>query len=303
MRRVPTTGIAVLGVAIVLASVARAKAVAVMVNRPAALQAIQADVIITGKVSEIEKELAKATQFPGAKDQIAYQVAVINIKESIRGANGLTTVRIGYLPGNNSNPMGGPGGGPLRPNIRRVPQVALTLGQEGCFFLVKHHEADFYVLLPGGVPLEKKAADFDKQLQVVKNVVKIDEDPMSALKTASGTDRPFTACVIVQKYRSYPLFNNGKQPTQENIPADQSKLIMQIMADMEWGKFEQKDGIGVNLQNMFGMLGVQPGQHGFNPPKFQPNQQDYGKIYGEYVKKWVKDNAETYRIQRWVANR
>jgi hypothetical protein len=286
----------------VLASTASAKALAIAVpNRPAQQQAITADVIVVGKVIEIEKEMTQASQFPGQPNKVDYHVAVLKISENLHGAKGLTNVRVGFLPAPKVAPDAAPGpiGGPIRRPIRRpFPTVSLTEGQEGCFCLNKHHDGDFYVISPQGQPLDKKAADFDKQLDQVKKVVKTLDDPLNSLKAKDLADRQLAAHVLIQKYRMYPPNAGNKQPTQQDIPAEESKLILQTMAAMDWNKFDPQGGPSV--QNMFGMLGVQQGQHDFNPPKFQPGQQDYAKVYGDYVMKWIKDNAEKYHIQKWV---
>lgn len=301
MNRVTYLGVAALAGLTVLGNVAEAKALAIAVPQSnPTQQAVQAEVVVVGKVTEIEKEMSKATQFPGAPDKVDYHVAVLKINESLAGAKGLTNIRIGFLPAPPIGPgVGGPVGGPIRrPPIRRFPNVALTEGQEGCFFLFKHHDGDFYVMQNFSLPLDKKAADFDKQITNVKKVLKTIEDPMAGLKAKDAADRQLAAHVLVQKYRMYPPNAGPKQPKQEDIPAEESKLILQTMAEMDWNKFDPQGGASV--QNMFGLLGVQQGQHGFNPPKFQPGQNDYAKVYAEYVMKWIKDNSDKYHVQKWV---
>jgi hypothetical protein len=304
MRRLSSIAAIVVPTIFVLSFSARANAVAIMIqNRPAAQQAIQADVIVVGKVTEVEKEMSKATPFAASKDQVDYRVGVVKISESILGAKGLTTVRVGWQPAA-ANPIGGPIGRPIGGPIRRPIRqpITLTVGQEGCFLLNKHHDGDFYVLSQWGQPVDKKAADFGKQVEAVKKIVKILNDPTAALKTKDLADRQFAAGVLIQKYRSYPQ-NVVGQPKLEDVSEEQSKLMMQTIAEMDWSKNEQKHGIFIGAQNMFGMLAIQPGQDGFNPPMFQQNQQDFAKVYGDYVMKWVKDNAEKYRIKRYVAGK
>jgi hypothetical protein len=308
MRR--TRCLAILTLAGIAPLVASAKANAVAIMLPQSnptQQAIQADVIVVGKVTEIEKEMSQASPFQGAQNKVDYHVGVIKISDSILGAKGLTTIRVGYLPAPKIQlgPIGGPALAiqPIRRPPIRQQQVTLTEGQEGCFFLFKHHDGDFYTMQNFSLPLDKKVADFDKKLDGVKKVVKMIDDPMSGLKAKDAADRQEAAHILIQRYRSYPPNVGAKQPKQDDIAADQSKLILQIMSEMEWGKFEQKDGFSIGVQNMFGMLGIQQGQQGFNPPKFQPGQNDYGKVYGEYVMKWIKDNSDKYHIQKWVAVR
>ena len=304
MRRISQLGAVVLIVAASITSVVQAKAIAIFPNRSPAQQAMQAEVIVVGKVTEIEKELSLATPFANSKDKIGYRIGVVQIAESLQGAKGLTTIRVGWQPIPEGNPSGPGGGLRVRPLDRRPqlpPQVALIAGQEGCFFLTKHHDGDFYVMLQWSMPLDKKAADFGKSLESIKKIVKIYDDPKSGLTAKETADRQFAAALLVQKYRIPVSFDAKGQPKQADIEADQSKLIMQIVSEMEWNKFDQKDGVPISANNIFGMLGIQPGQHGFDPPKFQPNQADYAKVYGQYVMKWIKENGDKYRIQRYVA--
>lgn len=303
MSRIPCLAASALACTFLLAVAAPAKAlrIAVPVSNPTQ-QAITADVIVVGKVTEIEKDVVEAAQFPGQPQKAAFQVGVVKVNENILGAKGLTTLRVGFLPAPKVVPQ--PDGGPAlgRPIRRPFPgqQASLSEGQEGCFFLNKHHEGDFYVMQQFSLPLNKKAADFDKQLESVKKIVKTFEDPMAGLKAKDAADRQLAAHVLIQKYRLYPP-NATKQPKQEDIPADQSKLILQIMSEMEWNKFDPKTS--VSLPNMFNLLEIQQGQHGFNPPRPQPNQPVDANAYGTYVQKWLKENAEKYRIQKRVVSK
>jgi hypothetical protein len=272
------------------------------VNQTPAQQAAHADVIVIGKVLEIEKEMTQASAHPSVKDKVDFHVAAIRISESIAGAKGLTSIRVGWqpaAPANIPNPQGG--GIRIRPPIRQ--QVALTEGQEGCFFLTKHHDGDFYVLVPSGQPLDAKAADFAKQLETVKKVLKIFEEPVKSLQANTAGDRLFAAAVLLQKYRTPLQQADGKQAKMENVPAEESKLILKAISESEWGKFEQKEGIQVGAQQLFSMLGVGPDQNGFNPPQFMQGQQDFQAVYGKYVKKWLDENSDAYRVQRWVVEK
>jgi len=292
---------AVFAVASLLAAEASAKALRVAVeNVPASQQAMNSEVVIVGKVTEIEKEPTKATFSPGATDKVDYTVGVIKISDSIKGANGLTTIRVGFMqaavapvnqPNNKLRPM-------IAPAIARIPNATLTAEQEGCFFLTKHHDGDFYVMQQFGQPLDKKSPDFDKQIGTIKKTMKIYEDPKASLQAKDAADRQNAAIVLVQKYRTTPALKQATATTkiiQEPIDAEESKLILQSLSEMEWGKV---DANGMGIQNSFYMLGLQP-KDGWTQPKFVQGQ-DFNKIMGAAVKKWMTENAEKYRIQRYV---
>ena len=107
---------------------------------------LHADVIVVGKVTELEKETVKANPFPRATEKADFQIAVVQIGEGLRGAKGLTTIRVGFqLPMKIQAPPIDPNGRVFaRPSPAFIPP-SLTKDQEGCIFLTKHPEADFYV--------------------------------------------------------------------------------------------------------------------------------------------------------------
>jgi len=306
MRRVSAWAIAALVLALPLTTVSVAKALRVAVNEdmPAQQQAMTAEVVVVGKVIEIEKEMAKASPAPGVADKVEYKVAVVKIEDALLGAKGITTIRVGYqniaaaapeVPLQNGN-------GNLKPMFRNLrepliaPLVALNEGQEAAFFLKKHHDGDFYVMQQFARPLNKTTANYDKTMAQVKKTLKIYEDPKAALQSKETADRSLAACTLVQKYRSYPQMTapRGKVVT-EPIDAEESKLILAALSEMKWG---QPDANGMNLQAIFFQLGVQP-KDGWTQPKALKGQ-DYNKMLGDAVTKWLADNNEKYRINRNV---
>src|SRR5438477_12213591 len=60
------------------------------------MQALQADIVVIGKIAEIEKDTVEAAPSKGAnKDQrITYKIAVLKIEDSIIGGKGLTQFRV-----------------------------------------------------------------------------------------------------------------------------------------------------------------------------------------------------------------
>src|SRR5258708_37572603 len=97
MRRTSYAGFCTLAVAFVFSFAFQAKAVAVAIQiRTPTQQAMQAEIIVVGKVTAIEKDVSKATQFPGTKDTVDYRVGVVKIADNIQGAKGLTTIRVGW---------------------------------------------------------------------------------------------------------------------------------------------------------------------------------------------------------------
>src|SRR5262249_32960179 len=85
-------------------SVAR---VAMPAPQPAALRVAAADVAVVGKVIAVEEKPAMAAQFPG-QPKVEYRVVVVQIADGLAGTQGMTHVRVGFVPA----PMVKPGDQP-----------------------------------------------------------------------------------------------------------------------------------------------------------------------------------------------
>lgn len=252
---------------------------------------VASDCIVVGKVVAIEEKPVEVEVAAGAP-KVSYKVASIKIDDSITGAKGLTHVRVGFVPP--PEQPGNPGGGPpIR--IRRPGMILkLEVGQEGCFFLSKFAQSDFMVIPPLCQYIDKKAGDYDKQVALVRKAVKVLGDPMKALKAEKQDDRLQAAAIMLQKYNAYPANRTGKVLRQP-IGAEESKLILGALRDADWSK---TDDAAMNPLVLFQRLGLQP-KDGFQYPRVQPGQ-DFNKVMQDAAKKWLKENADTYRVQHWV---
>src|SRR6516162_5938223 len=175
-----------------------------------------ANVIVVGKVVDIEKKNVQAKPFPGVEEKSEYQVAVVEIKDAIQGAKGPTHVRIAFLPA-----AKGPVGGPIRPGIRRALALQLTKGLEACFFLTPHFEETFHLIPNLTPPIDSKAENFKKEVEEAKRIAKLLDDPKVSLKSKNAADRELTAALLVVRYRTSL---NG-ETKQEPINAEESKQI------------------------------------------------------------------------------
>jgi hypothetical protein len=244
-------------------------------------------VIVVGKVAEIEKKTVQAKAFPGAEEKSEYQIAVVEIKDSIQGARGLTHVRIAFLPAPK-----GPVGGPIRPGIRRAPALQLTKDMEACFFLTPHAEENFFVIPNLAPPIDGKADNFKKDVAEAKRLAKLLDDPKASLKSKNAADRELTAGLLLVRYRT-PLQNETKQ---EPIDAEESKQILEILAGADFEQATSPNGF--TAQQAFFRLGLTD-KDGWNPPQFKNFQKEFPPV----AKKWLKENAEKYRIQRFVVEK
>lgn len=267
--------------------------------------ALQADVIVTGKVVGIEKETVEVAAFRGARKddpKDTYKIAKVKISDALSGAKGLTEIKVGF------STTGGGGGGPFTrtTTLPFVPRAAITLteGQEGVFALVRHFEGDFYVLAGGynaGI-LEKKAATYDKDLAQIKKNLTIIKDPITALKSKEKEDR-FTALIVLgTRYRQW---GKGTPSTEEAIPAEEANLILDVMLEMPWAPKagEANPDFSRTLSNVFNTwLFNEQNRLKFQYPKAKPGdtQETISKMYEEAITKFIKDNREKLVLKRYV---
>jgi len=270
-----------------LATAAPAFALRVAAPPPTTARAVQADVIVTGKVSSIEPMDIQLAPFPGSPNKANFKVAVITVDEVIKGVAGQKTVRVAFQGAVNP---GNPGGG-----IRPLPgrggmQVHLQNGTDGLFYLAKTDEAGVYQVRMYYDIVNRSAPTFAKDVAEAKEVGQILANPMAALKDTMREKRVNAAILLVTKYRSVNVPGATKQ---EPIDAEESKLILSALALADWN---QPARFGTNHPMFaFNMLGVTE-KDGWRQPQVVQNPQDLPNA----MQAWLANNSGTYRIQRIV---
>jgi hypothetical protein len=277
------------------------------------VRAAQADVIVLGRIVEVEKDPVEAAPYKGApKDQRAsYKVAVLKIEEALVGGKGLTQFRVGFPADAAAAPPPIVGSTDAVPLPGRLPPgrpgapvvVALTADMEGCFFLSPHPDGDFYVAV-GGPPLLKKDKDYAKELDEVKKVVKAIEDPLAALKAKDQADRFRAAQLILQRYQT----PRGNTTTREPIPEEENKLIVALMSELPWMPDPPKPTApGETLppcrSNLWYL--INPAELGFKQPRPGPQKAgdppvDFNKLMDAETAKFLKENADKIKIRRYA---
>ncbi len=298
---------------------AGAEAKALMVAAPPKPGALagQSDIVVLGKVVEVEKDAVEATAYKGAPkgEKVTYKIAVVKIEEAIIGGKGLTQFRVGFPEGAavDGRPPTPPNPGVAGVAIRIRPgggrglaPVALTAGTEGVFFLSQHHDGDFYILAYNGMaaPLSKKDENFKKELEAVKKVAKTIDDPVSALKAKELDERYAAAMLILQRYNQSRTGGTAR----EAIPAEENKLLVALMMELPWqAKFDKprtgSDPVPPSRSQLWYM--INPNEQGFKQPVIKPAkpgepQPDYNKILEDATTAFLKDNAEKIKIKRFV---
>jgi hypothetical protein len=238
-----------------------------------------ADSVIVGTVGAAEAKTVEAIPFPGGKEKVGFTVFPVKVESSLTGLKDIKEIRVGYVAAM--------AGGPVRPR----PQVRLAPEQQGLFFLTKHAEESFYVPQMYFDFVDKKNPGYDKELALVQRCAKLLAGPTAGLKSKDPEDRLLTAGMLISRYRT----PKGPNPKTEAVDAEQSKLILQALADADWTKVNDPLLRG-GAQNYFLRLGLTVND-GWTPPK---TAQEFKELPSR-AKAWIKDNAGTYRMQRFVS--
>jgi hypothetical protein len=222
-------GSLLLGAALAVVGKADALAIA-MPQKPSPARAALTDAIVVGRVMGLEDMDVKVPVTKGSPQMNTYRIAVVTVTEIVRGKKEMKTIRVGFTPigGPPIGPNGGPVGGPIgRPGFG---VIQLQAGNEGLFFLQKHPAGDFFTIGNNFdfVPDQNKAA-FENDLKDAKRAARLLDDPMAGLKSKDAADRYFTAALLITQYRTPRVFPNK----QETISAEESKLILQALAEHE----------------------------------------------------------------------
>lgn len=280
-----------LALALIVPSAAFALVVA---PQPLANRMAQADTVVVGRVVGLEPQDVKAAPFAGSPQNVDYRIAIVQIKDALRGVkSGTKTIRVGFQPPPMPVNPGVGGGIRIRPPIRRF-NVQLQMGNEGLFLLTKHPVENFYTIPMYGFVSSQNNANFEKEVGSIKKLTTIMAEPQKALKSKDREERYLAAAMLVTKYRTNRPAPGG--PKQEPIDAAESKLILKVLADdANWDAPRRFDSPTPNPTQIFYQLGI-TAKDGWMQPRGARNQKDIT----DAMRTWLRENAERYRIQRFV---
>jgi len=285
MRRLLFSALFVPALAATLAMPAVARALVIALPPPGPQRVAIADCVVVGRVTALEDKDMEVT-IPGSNQKTKYRIAIVNVTEGIKGAKDMKTVRVGFIPLPPGQPQQ-PAIRPIRPGFQRVE---LKVGEESILFLSKHPTESIYLVPNYYDVVNRESPTFKKDHEEAQKSAKLLENPTAGLKSKDAKERLLTAALLITQYRS-PRAGAVKT---EPIDADQSKLILTVLADADWsqpaGRLDQ-----MSPMMLFNQLGVSA-KDGFRPPQKITSPQDYPNA----VRAWLKDNAGTFRIQRFV---
>jgi hypothetical protein len=260
----------------------------------------EADTIIVGKVTKVQNKLIKVLPTRRAPKKEAYQLVEVTVLEAIQGAKGLTSLQIGVRCAESKLPNGKP-----------FVYVTLVKGQEACFFLTRHQGGKFYELGLSNIIRKELNPSFDKDLALTKNCVQLLAAADKSLKSKLAENRILTAAMLIRQYRGPAPFlwdtkvAGKKTPKEEPISAEQSKLILHALMEADWSLAKEPSASPNHPATLFRRLGL-TAKDGWKLKQKRVNPLDGRAGYQTHLeltraaKKWLKANADTYRIKRIV---
>jgi hypothetical protein len=245
-----------------------------------------ADAVVVGKVTGIEDKTVSAEPSPGAT-KVEYEVAVVKVEDALLGGKGLTHIKVGMVKPPAGRPI-------IRPGGYAPPK--LNVDQEGVLFLSKHPTESFYILQGAQGFINKANNDnYEKELATVKQCAKLLADPKAGLNSKKAEERALTASMLVIRYNTPHPGETKREP----ISAEESKLILNGLADGDWTK--ANDVYDLSPQWGFNRLGVteKDGWTWRPTPGIPVGANDQA----DAAKAWLKSHADTYRVQRYVSDK
>jgi len=250
------------------------------------------DAAIVGTVTAIEEKTVSAPQYPGSKDKVEYYVATVKVDEAISGVKGVTHIKVAFLaPAKPVQPID-PKDRPIRP-IRPIQgqlPPTLTKGQEALLFLRQHHAENFYIMAQFDDLIDKKGDDFKTGLEEAKKATKVLDDPKKALKVENKAEKFQAVATMFARYRTAPITLDPNSLKQEEIDAEESKLLLAALAESDW---TPKPGFQMGFTSpimCFQALGLTD-KDGWS---FK------GGNFNDLAQKWLKDNTGKYRVKKYV---
>ena len=239
-----------------------------------------AETIVLGKVEQIEGQSVEMSESPDEKEKKEYFVAMVHIEAAVKGAEGLTDLKVAFpaLPANSKD----------LPNGGDDYRLQLEIDQEVCLFLKPHHSGKFLVGACYYPSFDKKDTNFEKNWKWTQQCANLLANPEKGLQAKESDERFITAAMLILQYRTSQFIPKA-DAKEEPIPAKQSRLILQALAEANWEKPMEDLGYEMRPESLFSRLNLTP-KDGWNQA-----------VTSDAAKKWLKENAERYRIKRFLA--
>jgi hypothetical protein len=286
---------------IVGTAVAPARAlVAVMpINGPQ--KVAQADTIVVGQVMAFEDQDVQVPAAANSPAKVTYRIALVRVADVLKGKEVKKVLRVGFQvtapgaqPPVNVKPVFQPAirPVPIRPGIGGNTLPKLEVGQNGLFFLSQHPTENFLILPMSVHFVNNQAGNYTNELTTTRATLKVMENPMASLQSKDAAERLTTVSILLQQYRNYQ-----GSPVQEQVSADESKLILKALLEANWTDNYTPTPAGQpNLHPwmLFNQLGLQA-KDGWQYPNVKTNRDRH-----DAAKAWLAKNVDTYRVKRFA---
>lgn len=272
MRRVSVC--AVLLLVVVPASAFGRKVIAPRPPQPV-LTTATSDAVLTGTITSVEDDTVKAKPHPDAVDPVEYKVLVVKVTDAVHGMKNVTHVRVG-VPANEFWQPGQP----------------LQKDGKFLFYLTQHSTTS--LMLPNPNPSQKPVNLADKHAdELVRRAKLVGDainDPMKALKADAKDDRVLAAVGLVMYYRRHA----GGNAETKLRPADESKRILEVLAEGDWTNGRTPDEGGVYAT----VLGMNLEDYGWKHLP-NPGANPAGEEQAAF-QKWLADKGKDARVKQFV---
>ncbi len=170
--------------------------------------------------------------------------------------------------------------------------MTLAVDQEACLFLTKHSDEPFFTIPAYYNIINKKDnPNFATEMATLKKSAKLLADPKAGFESKDAEDRFLTAALVLTRYQAVKPGTIG-QPKMEPISAEESKQILLAIAEANW----TSTAPGMFMMNPQAMFNRLPNKTGWTQPM------DF-KLFPEKAKEWLKANAGSYRVQKYVSEK
>jgi hypothetical protein len=251
------------------------------------------DLIVVGKVTEIEEKPARDDELPGQRKGWYTRVARVEVSEVLLGPNKVEPLRLAVNPMWMKPPASWSdleriyGKGKVPKEMPRVQPF--EKGRQGIFFLSRRSPGEVYVPTDHPIFTDKGDPVYEEELKRCKRLVRLLADPKASLRSKDSADRRATAAMLLWRYT---VDRYGTNKT-ELIDAEESKLILGVLAESEWAR-TAKDPDEAPMHILYGWArptldaGSDAPRHSLSVDDFDP------------LREWVQKNREKYRIKRYV---
>lgn len=230
-----------------------------------------AECVVVGRVTGYAEKSISTLPVPESKEKQEYAIVIVEIAQSLKGAEGLTHLQIGLKP-----------------------RESIPVGQVACFFLNPHFAEPFYMMPPRfGLPiLRDNNPGFEMEIRQMEHWGKLLQNPSASLQSDNADDRYLTAALLIYQYRTFTPGVHIAGGKTALIDSAESKMILKVLAEADWAKKSQDAEIAPST--LFARLNLTT-KDGWHPKAVKST----GDFVGQ-AKKWLNDNAQTYHISAYI---